>query len=113
METTLFTDLFEALEGTFLEEDRDSNFPKENTILSPSAQLIWDAFCGAPICAENKLAAALRAAADQVVPSDAVEPRNYLPMAIECQRIREELLAIADELEGVTYGTYRCSLEGK
>jgi|GEM_PF-2291816 hypothetical protein len=82
METTLFTDLFEALEGTFLEEDRDSNFPKENTILSPSAQLIWDAFCGAPICAENKLAAALRAAAD-----------------IECQQIRKELLAIADELK--------------
>ena len=82
METTLFTDLFEALEGTFLEEDRDSNFPKENTILSPSAKLIWDAFCGAPICAENKLAAALRAAAD-----------------IECQQIRKELLAIADELK--------------
>jgi hypothetical protein len=59
----------------------------------------------------NAIAAAIRAAADQVVPSDAVEPRNYLPMAIECQRIREEFLAIADELEGVTYGTYRCSLE--
>jgi hypothetical protein len=44
-------------------------------------------------------AAALRAAADQVVPSDAMEPRNYLPMAIECQRIRAELLNIADELE--------------
>jgi hypothetical protein len=45
------------------------------------------------------LAAALRAAADQVAPSDADEPRNYLPMAIECQRIRAELLAIAAELE--------------
>jgi hypothetical protein len=45
------------------------------------------------------IAAALRAAADQVVPSDADEPRNYLPMAIECQRIRAELLAIAAELE--------------
>ena len=44
-------------------------------------------------------AAALRAAADQVVPSDADEPRNYLPLAIECQRIRAELLAIAAELE--------------
>jgi hypothetical protein len=45
------------------------------------------------------LAAGLRAVADQVVPSDADEPRNYLPMAIECQRIRAELLAIATELE--------------
>jgi hypothetical protein len=44
-------------------------------------------------------AAALLAAADQVAPSDADEPRNYLPMAIECQRIREELLAIAYQLE--------------
>ena len=44
------------------------------------------------------LAAALVAAADQVVPSDAMEPRNYIPMAIECQRIRLELLAIAAEL---------------
>jgi hypothetical protein len=49
---------------------------------------------------EQCLAAALRAAADQVAPSDAVEPRNYLPAAIECQRIRAELLAIAAELEG-------------
>ena len=46
------------------------------------------------------MAAALRAAADQVAPSDADEPRNSLPMAIECQRIRADLLAIAAELEG-------------
>jgi hypothetical protein len=45
------------------------------------------------------IAAALRAAADQVAPNDAMEPRNYLPMALECQRIRAELLAIAAELE--------------
>ena len=45
-------------------------------------------------------AAVLRAAADQVAPSDAMEPRNHIPMALECQRIRKELLAIADELEG-------------
>ena len=48
----------------------------------------------------GQLAAALRAAADQVVPSDLDEPRNYLPMAMECQRIRAELLAIAAELDG-------------
>jgi hypothetical protein len=45
------------------------------------------------------IAAALRAAVDQVAPNDAMEPRNYLPMALECQRIRAELLAIAAELE--------------
>ena len=37
--------------------------------------------------------------ADRVAPSDAMEPRNSLPMAIECQRIRAELLAIAAELD--------------
>ena len=47
----------------------------------------------------SAIAAALEAAADQVVPSDAMEPRNNLPMAIECQRIRSELLAIAAELK--------------
>jgi hypothetical protein len=47
------------------------------------------------------VAAALRAAADQVAPSDADEPRNYLPMALECQRIRKELLSIAAELEAL------------
>jgi len=78
--------------------------------LSPAAQAVMDA--ALPVYDEETLyratveqhvgmiaAAALRAAADQVVPSDADEPRNYLPMAIECQRIRYELLAIAAELE--------------
>jgi hypothetical protein len=72
--------------------------------LSPAAQAILDAYWDdAPLesGARCGLAAALRAAADQVAPSDAIEPRNYLPMAIECQRIRAELLAIADELEAL------------
>ena len=78
------------------------------TDLSPAAQAVlnaannaywlWDQMC--PADADVIAAAALRAAADQVVPDDAVEPRNYLPMAMECQRIRRELLAIAAELEG-------------
>jgi hypothetical protein len=42
-----------------------------------------------------------------------MEPRNNISMSIECQRIRAELLAIADELEGIKYGTYRCNLEDK
>ena len=70
------------------------------TALSPAAQAVLDAvieICPAP--ADEIAAAALKAAADQVAPSDAMEPRNHIPMAIECQRIRAELLAIAAELE--------------
>ena len=69
--------------------------------LSPAAQAVLDASNLHP-CKDSCLilAAVLRAAADQVAPSDAMEPRNYLPMALECQRIREELLAIAAELRG-------------
>jgi hypothetical protein len=70
------------------------------TELSPQAQAVYDAvreICPAP--ADEIAAAALRAAADQVAPSDAMEPRNHIPMALECRRIRKELLAIATELE--------------
>ena len=74
------------------------------TELSPAAQSVLDAAMqhSGPafepvVC--KMVAVALLVTADQVVPSDAMEPRNYLPMAIECQRIRAELLAIADELE--------------
>jgi hypothetical protein len=49
---------------------------------------------------EQCLAAALEDVVDEVAPSDAAEPRNNLPMALECQRIRSELLAIATELRG-------------
>ena len=71
-----------------------------NQPLSPAAQAVYNAvleICPAP--ADEIAAAALRAAANQVAPSDADEPRNSIPMAIECQRIRAELLAIAAELE--------------
>ena len=69
--------------------------------LSPAAQAVKHAAVKAYwLFHSGQTAAALRAAADQVAPSDAMEPRNYLPMAIECQRIRAELLAIAAELEG-------------
>ena len=71
------------------------------TDLSPATQAIIDASnCAGSRCVQLHIADAFRAAADQVAPSDADEPRNYLPMAIECQRIRKELLAIAAELEG-------------
>ena len=72
--------------------------------LSTAAQALLDAVFdhwpggynhpGKPLC----VAAAIRALADQVTPSDAVEPRNNIPMAMECQRIRSEILAIAAEL---------------
>jgi hypothetical protein len=70
------------------------------TDLSPAAQAVLDATCSRwPRTHEWIIAAALEAVADQVAPSDADEPRNYLPMAIECQRIRKELLAIVAELK--------------
>jgi hypothetical protein len=69
------------------------------TDLSPAALAILDAYGDFEAADTDAMAAALRAAADQVAPSDAMEPRNYLPVAIECQRIRAELLAIAAELE--------------
>ena len=59
------------------------------TNLSLAAQLVWDAFCGAPICAEVKLAAALRAIAENCVPDDSEGHWVYIP----------HVLAIADELE--------------
>lgn len=69
--------------------------------LSPAAQAVLDAFRAVPDLRDcPSIAAALRAVADQVAPSDAMEPRNNISMAIECQRIRAELLAISDELEG-------------
>jgi hypothetical protein len=74
--------------------------------LSPAAQAVLDAFRAVPDLRDcPSIAAALRAAADQVVP----EP----PMIVEGGRtyeeawtatvhgdIRRKLLAIADELEG-------------
>ena len=71
--------------------------------LSPAAQAVWVAFKEAPMCAENKLVAALRAASDQVVP----ESREHHPTTfdekhrkVSAFNVRNQLLAIADELEG-------------
>jgi hypothetical protein len=69
------------------------------TNLSPAAAAVLTAAGDSEPGIYATIAAALRAAADQVAPSDSMEPRNYLPVAIECQRIRAELLAIAAELE--------------
>lgn len=66
------------------------------TSLSPAAQAVLDAFnedeAGVFVDYGDKLAAALRAAADQVVPGDGSRRAN---------EIRFEFLAIAAELEGI------------
>ncbi len=61
------------------------------------------------------MAAALRAATDQVVPEQAEPVGDSHDEARHDQwmRIRYKLFAIADELEGIKYGTYRCNLEDK
>ena len=77
------------------------------TPLSPAAQAIWDAFneeeAGVFVDYGDKLAAALRAAADQVVPhedSDPMDGELSLQRRCQRQRTRSDLLAIADELAG-------------
>jgi hypothetical protein len=67
--------------------------------LSPAAQAVLDAFTND--CLDNHhstdaLAAALRTAADQVVPLD---PCGYDCCITVCEEIRSAFLAIADELE--------------
>lgn len=67
------------------------------TELSLTAQTVWHAFRDATNCAENKLAAALHAAADQLGENRApgAEFEGLYPRIIEV----DDLLAIADELE--------------
>ena len=87
------------------------------TDLSPAAQAVLDAITAntEPDCdTQHIAAAALRAAADQVVPEDNIEPvraiveRGYPdPVFISAwhiwdtkRRLRRDLLAIAAELDG-------------
>jgi hypothetical protein len=62
--------------------------------LLPAAQAVLDAFLAAPICAEVKLAAALRAAADQLQ-----ERKPRASIGIDWSS--SELYAIAAELEAL------------
>ena len=70
--------------------------------LSPTAQAVLDAYyCDAPVPGSKRVAAALRALADQVVPEEP-EPRWGEPVRSQFNRqcIRHRFLAIATELEG-------------
>jgi hypothetical protein len=75
------------------------------TELSPQAQAVLDAYINAP-CGKSRgvwVAAALRAAADQVVPPALMceyYERNESPVLGKALEIRGKLLAIAAELEG-------------
>ena len=74
------------------------------TNLSPAGQAVLDAanyIYDRAGTTGHGLAAALRAVATQVTP---------LSTNLRQSKIRYELLAIADELEGVKYGTYRSDL---
>lgn len=62
------------------------------------------------------IAAALRAAVDQVVPpalEEEFHDRNQALSLTSIVQICQKFLAIADELDGVKYGSYRCNLKGK
>ena len=75
--------------------------------LSPAANAIWEAFnqdeAGVFVDYGDKLAAALRAAADQVAPetaeSEQDDPEMLKGIWSERRTIRAELLAIAAELD--------------
>ena len=72
------------------------------TELSPSAQAVLDAFRAVPDLRDcPSIAAAIRAAADQVVPDDPQEAMHFTTEAIRLNRqcTRHQLLAIADGLK--------------
>lgn len=72
------------------------------TTLSPAAQAVLDAFLRAPCDNKLSVAAALRAAADQVAPKTS-KPRSQLEYELgewdARDDVREEIFAIAAELE--------------
>lgn len=80
------------------------------TDLSPAAQAVLAAYyCEKPLVGSKRIAAALRAVADQVVPATEVMPQQDLEsrreamvwgMVNQTQVTRQQLLAIADQLEG-------------
>ena len=74
------------------------------TELSPAAQAVYTAYYSADgYLSRPAIAAALRAAADQVVPpalEEEFHDRNQAPPLTAMVKIRQKLFAIATELEG-------------
>jgi hypothetical protein len=73
--------------------------------LSPAAQAVLGAYHASPLIKDNLLhryclAAALRAAADQVVPKTTTPWNSTLTPMISAGEVRAKFLAIAAELEG-------------
>jgi hypothetical protein len=79
-------------------------------VLSPAAQAVLDAYRDADIDDAVTAAAVLRALAFNVY-SDEIVTCGGSSYALVIDR--DDILAIADELEDVKYGTYRCNLEDK
>ena len=67
------------------------------TTLSPAAQAVLDAFRTSHT-GQGCLAAALRAAADQVVPETTTPWNSTLFLILSTPEVRAKFLAIADEL---------------
>jgi len=83
------------------------------TDLSPAAQAVLDAYGSSPLLNDHVLdhrhclAAAIRALAYNVYSDETVTcGGSSYALVIE----QDDILAIADELEGVKYGTYRSDL---
>jgi hypothetical protein len=75
-----------------------------NCTLTPAAQAVYNAMLKIwPSRIDEIAAAALRAAADEVLPEEPVECRSFTNEAIRLNRmgVRSAILAIADELEGL------------
>jgi hypothetical protein len=85
------------------------------TELSAAAQAVMTAFDNTYESDKHAVANALRAAADQVVPEEPLYggDQRWMYERDARQGARKKFLVIADELEGVKYGTYRCDLEKK
>jgi hypothetical protein len=84
--------------------NKSQGFYGLNSTLSPDAQAVMDAYINAP-CGKSRgvwVAAALRAAADQVVPETTTPWNSTLTPMISAGEVRAKFLAIAAELEGVT-----------
>jgi Zn-dependent oligopeptidase len=81
------------------------------TNLSPSAQAVLDAYGDFEAANTDAMAAALRAVADQW--KNEIRKQSNTEFISGIKNCIDALNELADELEGVTYGTYRCDLEDK